>query len=437
MPLVALALLLTTALRPGADEQSALLRYRAASKAQEEALADLERAYAHAERALAAFRAEEAGKSPTVAQRLAAVASGLVAQQQERPAPADAKEARARRRADLEELGRAIRAELAVRGLADDTLLDALGDLIAHEATAKPGKDDLATRCAQALAPWLAADRGFELLWNESLYARSEAAKSFKAKYDDYMAAGVELDRVRHPEFYLPGGAKTRPNMVYVPGGTFTVGPDSGFERRKKNVTLRPFLLDRCEVSNADYVAFLDSLPPDQREPHTPRHWTAEGGVGPRRPPADRLDHPVVGVTWRDADAYAKYVNKRLPTEDEWEVACRGKEGLAYPWGDQYVKGKCNDALAGLGTTAPVTAYEEGASPFKVLNMAGNVQEWTCSLEEGDTILDLPSNIAPVIVRGGHFLSPGENVGGTFRWVAPGGSSRELYLGFRCAADLK
>jgi len=106
MPLVALALLLTTALRPGADEQSALLRYRAASKAQEEALADLERAYTHAERALAAFRAEEAGKSPTVAQRLAAVASGLVAQQQERPAPADAKEARARRRADLEELGR-------------------------------------------------------------------------------------------------------------------------------------------------------------------------------------------------------------------------------------------------------------------------------------------------------------------------------------------
>src|SRR5262249_38642539 len=150
----------------------------------------------------------------------AAITSALVAQQQERPAPADAKEARARRRADLDELGRAIRAELAARGLADETLLDALGDLIAHEATAKSSKDDLAARCAQALAPWLAQERAFEQLWNESLYQRSEAAKSFKAKYDDYMAAGVELDRVRHPEFYLPGGAKTRPNMVYVPGGT-------------------------------------------------------------------------------------------------------------------------------------------------------------------------------------------------------------------------
>jgi formylglycine-generating enzyme required for sulfatase activity len=438
MRLLSLSLLfIALASGPGGDEQSALQRYKAASKAQEDALADLEKAYAHAEGALAAFRAAEAGKSPTAAERLASITAALVAQQQERPPPADAKEARARRRADLDELGRAIRSELSARGLVDDTLLDALGDLIAHEATAKPGKEDLATRCAQVLSPWLATGRGFELLWNDSLYARSEAAKSFKSKYDDYMAAGVELDRVRHPEFYLPGGAKTRPNMVYVPGGSYTVGPDNGFDRKKKNVTLRPFLLDRCEVSNADYVAFLDSLPAEQREAHTPRHWTAEGGTGPRRPPADKLDHPVVGVTWRDADAYAKYANKRLPTEDEWEVACRGKEGLEYPWGDKYEKGKCNDALAGLGTTAPVTAYEEGASPFKVLNMAGNVQEWTSSLEEGDTIVDLPSNIAPVIVRGGHFLSPGENVGGRFRWVAPGGSSRELYLGFRCAADLK
>jgi hypothetical protein len=277
---------------PGGDEQSALQRYKAASKAQEDALADLEKAYAHAEGALAAFRAAEAGKSPTAAERLASITAALVAQQQERPPPADAKEARARRRADLDELGRAIRSELSARGLADDTLLDALGDLIAHEATAKPGKEDLATRCAQVLSRWLATGRGCELLWNDSLYARSEAAKSFKSKYDDYMAAGVELDRVRHPEFYLPGGAKTRPNMVYVPGGSYTVGPDNGFDRKKKNVTLRPFLLDRCEVSNADYVAFLDSLPAEQREAHTPRHWTAEGGTGPAPPPRRQARPP-------------------------------------------------------------------------------------------------------------------------------------------------
>jgi formylglycine-generating enzyme required for sulfatase activity len=160
----------------------------------------------------------------------------------------------------------------------------------------------------------------------------ADAARELSRALRRLHRGGVELDRVRHPEFYLPGGAKTRPNMVYVAGGTYTVGPTTGFDRKKKNVTLRPFLLDRCEASNADYVAFLDALPPDQREATRRATGSSTAATGRARPPADKLDHPVVGVTWRDADAYAKFVNKRLPTEDEWEVACRGKEGLSYPW---------------------------------------------------------------------------------------------------------
>lgn len=453
-------LLLVSLVAAGGDEESALARYRLASKAQDDALAALERAYAHAEQALTTFRFAEATRAPPLSERLATIASALVEQQEQRPPPADAKEARARRRADLEQIEQAVRDELTVRGLADDTLLAVLADAVAHEATAKGapppktgGKEkpepappaptkgepkDLATRLQAFLAPWLAPDHGFELLWNELLYTRCEPAKLFKAKYDDYMAAGVELDRVRHPEFYMPGGAKTRPNMVYIPGGTYVVGPNTGFERRKHSVTLRPYLIDRCEVSNADYLAFLETLTPELRESHTPRLWTADPTAnGQRRPPKEKLDHPVVGVTWRDADAYAKFANKRLPTEDEWEVACRGKEAFNYPWGEQYQSGRCNDALLNKGGTAAVTDFPEGASPFKVLNMAGNVEEWTSSLEEGENFTDLPSNIAPVIVRGGHYLSPGENVGGLFRWVAPGGSSREPYLGFRCVADLR
>ena len=69
--------------------------------------------------------------------------------------------------------------------------------------------------------------------------------------------------------------------------------------------------------------------------------------------------------------------------------------------------------------------------------MAGNVDEWTASLEDGDVIEELRSNIAPVVIRGGHFRSNPKNVGGIFRWIAPGGSTRELHIGFRCAADLK
>jgi formylglycine-generating enzyme required for sulfatase activity len=453
----ALLVLLLSVAASGGDEESALNRYRQASKAQDDALAALEKAYTHAEQALTSFRFAEATRAPPLSERLAAIADELVAAQEQRPPPADAKEARARRRSDLEQIERAVHDELTVRGLADETLLGVLADMVAHEATAKPATatkpgskekpaepapradpKELAARLAPQLAPWLAPDHGFELLWNELLYTRCEPAKTFKAKYDDYMAAGVELDRVRHPEFYMPGGAKTRPNMVYIPGGTYTVGPNTGFERRKHSVTLRPYLIDRCEVSNADYLTFLESLTPELRESHTPRHWVGDPAAnGQRRPPKDKLDHPVVGVTWRDADAYAKFANKRLPTEDEWEVACRGKEAFAYPWGEQYLSGRCNDALQNKGGTVPVTEFPAGASPFRVLNMAGNVEEWTCSLEEGETFADLPSNIAPVIVRGGHYLSPGENVGGLFRWVAPGGSSREAYLGFRCVADLR
>ena len=295
------------------------------------------------------------------------------------------------------------------------------------------------SRLAPIVTTWLGPDQRFELLWNEHLYANAEEVRSFRERYDEYIAAGAELDRVRHPEYYLPGGEKTRPRMVYVPGGNYTVGPNSGFERKKRKVTLRPFLIDQCEVSNADYLTFIESFAadqPEQRLAHTPRHWKV-GPEGRARPAPEQMDHPVTGVTWRDADAYARFVGKRLPSEDEWEVACRGREALAYPWGEQYVDGRCNDAKLNLGTTVAVTRFEEGASPFKALNLAGNVAEWTCSLEEGETFTELPSNIAAVVVRGGHYQSPSDNVGGLFRWVAPGGSSREPYLGFRCVADLK
>jgi formylglycine-generating enzyme required for sulfatase activity len=93
-------------------------------------------------------------------------------------------------------------------------------------------------------------------------------------------------------------------------------------------------------------------------------------------------DHPVVLVTWEDAMAYAAWVNKRLPTEAEWERAARGLYGRRYPWGDEFEPGCCcNSQEAGLGGTSPVGQFSpQGDTPEGLVDMVGNVWEWTNSL---------------------------------------------------------
>jgi len=416
------------------DEAAALERYKQAAVAKETALAALENTYSRVETAWNDWRTAELSRTPPLAEAVSARAAEFSQAWAARQAEAGGKPPT--KKAEIDALARELRDLLTARGLEDADLQEAFADAAARALVGRPENEERVARLAPVVASWLGPDQLFHVLWNDSICVRSAEVRQWRERYDDYIAAGVELDRARHPESYLPGGAKTLPGMVFIPGGNYTVGPNSGFERKKRKVTVRPFLMDQCEVTNADYFTFLESLGSEQRVAHTPRHWQI-GTDGRARPAADRMDHPVVGVTWRDADAYAKFVGKRLPSEEEWEVACRGREARLYPWGDEYVEGRCNDAKQNLGTTVAVGSFEEGASPFKVLNLAGNVEEWTSSLEEGETFVELPSNIAPVIVRGGHYLSPPENVGGLFRWVAPGGSSRELYLGFRCAADLK
>lgn len=97
-------------------------------------------------------------------------------------------------------------------------------------------------------------------------------------------------------------------------------------------------------------------------------------------------DHPVVGVTWTEASSFAAWIaaqlgdEVRLPTEDEWERAARGDDTREFPWGDEYVRGRANLHDLGLGTTTPVGSFPDGASPFGVLDLAGNVDEWTSTL---------------------------------------------------------
>jgi formylglycine-generating enzyme required for sulfatase activity len=418
------------------DVEAARARLNECEHARAASLEALERAYARVEAAFDGWRRAEPDRETTLGEEFGVAYAGKQAEFESRRAAAkDPREVRARKRSEADELAAAFREVLDRRGIHEPTLRDTFAIAATREVAGRLS-DDVPAHIEALAARWLGASQRFELLWNESLHLHSEEVRIWRERTDECVAASIELDRALHPETFLPGGARARPGMVYVPGGTYTVGPNLGIARKKRRVTVRPFMLDRCEVTNREYHAFLEALPSEQRAARTPRHWVIDAS-GRASPPPDLLDHPVTMVTWRDADAFARAAGKRLPTEEEWEVAARGREAYAWPWGPEWLAGRANDAKAARGATLPAHALEDGASPFKVLQMSGNVEEWTASSEEGAVLTDLPSNIAAVVVRGGYYGSAPEYASAQFRWVAPGGSTREPHLGFRCAADLK
>lgn len=192
--------------------------------------------------------------------------------------------------------------------------------------------------------------------------------------------------------------------MAYVPTGQVTLSTDlavanqGGFEFEPatyENVPVESIHIDRTAVTNADFLRFVtaggysnaDLWPSevlstvlqftDQTNRPGPRYWNNG------QPPQDRLTHPVVGICWYEANAYAIWAGKRLPTSAEWQRAgtwgrSQGDLGREprYPWGDAYDPSKTNTWTANRSETAPVNSFPEGDTPNGVRQLVGNVWEW-------------------------------------------------------------
>ena len=252
------------------------------------------------------------------------------------------------------------------------------------------------------------------------------------------------------------------PGMVYIPAGEFIMGSnDYDGEKPEHKVYLSAYYIDKYEVTNAEYKKCVSAG--KCKKPHATR-WYFNSKYA---------NHPVVYVDWYQVKTYCKWKGKRLPTEAEWEKAARGTKERKYPWGDSWDKNKCNwwkgpkkqgmamdweretrpssflDILfndlidiftAGRGTL-PVGSFLDGASPYGVQDMAGNVWEWVSDWYDENYYQSSPwgnpkgpDGGEDHVLRGGSWdgLIPDYFRASARLRLNP--DSRNVSLGFRCAA---
>lgn len=292
--------------------------------------------------------------------------------------------------------------------------------------------------------------------------------------FDEFLARQHITDQRANWDASFPNNVRTqlvpvKPERIYarnrlpkemalIPGGTFQFTlqfrirecgwyestPDKikdfsrlhSLSRETRHVTLAPYAMDLTPVTNAQYSEFLKASgykPADSS--HFLRHWRDHA------PPPGLDEHPVVYVDLNDARAYARWAGKRLPTEEEWQLAAQGTDGRRYPWGND--RPKPNDGLCnGYGTTTtPVKQFPNGRSPFGIYDQCGNTWEWTES-ERQDGV-----NRFAMLRGGSHFHAQGS------QWYMDGGPQETTFaakclltcpgidrcatVSFRCVVDLE
>ena len=237
------------------------------------------------------------------------------------------------------------------------------------------------------------------------------------------------------------------PGMILIPKGKFIMGNNSGRidARPAHEIYLDDYYIDKYEVSNKDYKKFIDATGYSAPNVDTNKYpWAKQYNWHNNTYPKGTENLPVVLVNWNDANAYAKWCGKRLPTEAEWEKAAKGPNNLLFPWGNEWDSTKCNVSSSGIKTTLPVNSNKNGISGYGVFNMIGNVWEWCSDYYDKDYYKVSPK-ISPKgpevgatrIIRGGSWNTFGNN---NFRCDSRESqfpSVKSLDIGFRCVKDIE
>jgi iron(II)-dependent oxidoreductase len=249
-------------------------------------------------------------------------------------------------------------------------------------------------------------------------------------------------------------------SMARIPAGPVDLGPADAEATAGPAMLeeVEPLLLDRYPVTNREFRQFVEAggyraqaLWDAEAWSMVPEFVDLSGAAGPRfwrsgRCASGEDDHPVVGVNWYEAVAYARWTGKRLPTEGEWVrtaawpiQAADGKlSQRRFPWGDVMDRGRCNVWGSGPGRTARVTQFSTGVSVGGVYQLIGNVWEWTCAnFDARDPIgepLELPSPMKSI--RGGAFDTYFEQQACCSFRSGDNPLARKHNIGFRCALSL-
>jgi gamma-glutamyl hercynylcysteine S-oxide synthase len=318
-------------------------------------------------------------------------------------------------------------------------------------------------------------ERTLEVIDERGVSDVHEMVIRHEQQHNETMLQTLQLAHL--PEYELPGsipasgpaGADTGLELIEITAGPCTIGAaPEGFaydnERPRHYTETRNYLIGRSAITNATYLTFVEGGGYERREWWSdegwawkeqyditrPGGWTADGrewrlgALEPRHP-----HHPVVHVSWFEADAFARAHGARLPTEIEWEKAATWDQAdgraSSYPWGEEPPLPGVHANLDQLaGGTAPATAYPAGASPSGCLGMLGDVWEWTSSDFTGypDFSAYPYREYSEVffgsdykVLRGGSWATRARVASPTFRnWDYP--QRRQIFSGLRIARDL-